>query len=409
MAQRFVVVGGGLAGGKAVQTLRAEGFTGEVLLCTDEPEAPYERPPLSKALLLGDAQPDSVYVEPVSWYGERQVELRTNCLVTGLDPGAHELTLSTAETIGYSRLLLATGARPRKPTIPGAESPGVCYLRTLADSLRLRDLLRPDVRVVIVGAGWIGLETAAAARHHGAAVCLVEPQPTPLYAALGPELGSFYADVHREHGVELRLGTAAREILLREGQPAGVVVGEGEHLPADVVVVGVGAAPCTELAEAGGLSVSGGVLVDSGLQTSAPDVFAAGDVAAWQSQLLGRRLRVEHWANALNGGPAAARAMLGQQVSYDPVPYFFSDQYDLGMEFTGWVEPGGYDQVLYRGERSSAGFIAFWLRQGRVLAGMNVNVWDVSPAIEMLIRSGRTVDPRALADPDRDLTELAAG
>jgi len=402
----FVIVGGGLAGAKAAETLRAEGFDGEVVLVGEEPERPYERPPLSKGYLLGKAERDSAFVHSADWYDANRVDLRTGVTVAAIDPSAHTVTFGGG-TLSYDKLLLTTGASPRRIDIPGASLDGVLYLRRLGDSDRLRAAFRGGARIVIVGAGWIGLETAAAARLAGCQVTVVEPQPGALYAALGPELGAVFAALHEANGVEFRFGETAAEF---HGDAAGhvgsVLTSAGAILPADAVVVGIGAIPNTGLASAAGLEVSNGVLTDAALRTSAPDVFAAGDVANSYHPLLGQRVRVEHWSNALHGGPAAARSMLGQQVEYDRVPYFYSDQYDLGMECSGLPSPGSYDQVVYRGDRSTLEFIAFWLSQGRLVAGMNVNVWDVTTDIQSLIRSARPVDQARLADPAIPLTEV---
>jgi 3-phenylpropionate/trans-cinnamate dioxygenase ferredoxin reductase component len=311
-------------------------------------------------------------------------------------------------TLTYDKLLLTTGAAPRRiDDIPGADLEGVLYLRKLPDSDALRAAFKPGARVVIIGAGWIGLEAAAAARAADAAVTVLEPQPTPLHAALGPELGEKFAKLHAEHGVEFRFGESAAEI---HGDAAGrvgsVLTSNDVVVPANVVVVGIGIRPKVELASAAGLEVDNGVLTDAALRTSDPDIYAAGDVANSVHPLLGRRVRVEHWSNALNGGPAAARSMLGQAVSYDRVPYFFSDQYDLGMECSGLPSPGTYDQVVYRGDPDSLEFIAFWLKGGKLVAGMNVNVWDVTDDIQSLIRSGRVLDVSRLTNPDTPLSEV---
>lgn len=403
---RFVIVGGGLAGAKAVETLRAENFDGEIVLFGDEPERPYERPPLSKGILLGKAEPDSAFVHPADWYETNGVDLRTGVSVTAFDPQAHTVTFADG-TMPYDKLLLTTGASPRRIDIPGATLDGVHYLRRFGDTEQLRAAFRGGARVVIVGSGWIGLETAAAARLAGSHVTVVEPQPTPLYYAIGPELGAVFAALHQAHGVEFRFGETAAEF---HGDAAGhvgsVLTSTGTVLPADAVVVAIGAGPNTTLASAAGLDVSNGVLTDAALRTSAPDVFAAGDVANSHNPLLGMPVRVEHWANALHGGPAAARSMLGQQVSYDRVPYFYTDQYDLGMECSGLPSPGSYDQVVYRGDPASLEFIAFWLSAGALIAGMNVNVWDVTDDIQALIRSARPVDPTRLSDPSIPLSDI---
>ena len=401
----FVIVGGGLAGAKAAETLRKEGFGGPVVLVGAEPETPYERPPLSKGYLLGTADRESPRVHPADWYPENDVDLRTGVRATHLDPVAHRLTLDTGEELGYAKLLLATGASARRLPVPGSDLDGVRYLRTFADSDRLlADLSGGGKRVLIVGAGWIGLEVAAAARHHGNDVTIVEPQPTPLHAALGPDMGAVFARLHRQHGVDLFTDTTVREFRGTDGRVTSVVTDGHAGLPADLVVVGVGATPNIELAAAAGLEVDNGVVTDHALRTSVADVFAAGDVASSFHPLYGRYVRVEHWANALNGGQAAARSMLGQDVVYDRVPYFFTDQYDLGMEYSGLGGPG--DTVVTRGNPDDGAFIAFWLENGRVTAGMNVNVWDVTDPIQALVRARTAVDPARLTDPDVPLTDL---
>ena len=404
MTEPFVIVGGGLAGGKAVDTLRAEGFDGPVVLVTAEPERPYERPPLSKGYLLDNDPRDVIYVHDAGWYGEHDVDLRLSTRAVRLDPSAHRLELDSGESLHYGRLLLATGAEPRRLRIPGAELAGQYYLRTAADSDRLKEaLVEGGRRVVVVGGGWIGLEVAAAARTHGNDVTIIEPEATPLHRVLGPEMGEVFARLHRDHGVDLRSGSGVREFV-GSGSVEAAVTSEGDRVPADLVVVGVGVVPTTDLAADAGLEVDNGVVTDAALRTSAPDVFAAGDVANAFNPLYGRGVRVEHWANALNSGPAAARSMLGQDVSYDRVPYFFSDQYDLGMEYSGLAGPEA--AVVTRGKPEEGEFIAFWLEDGKVRAGMNVNVWDVTEPIQALIRSDRPVDVARLTDPDVPLDEV---
>ena len=403
--QTFLIAGGGLAGAKAAQTLREEGFGGRVQLVGSESERPYERPPLSKGYLTGTAQRDSLFVHPTNWYEKHAVELHLESPAVDLDPVGHLVTLGTGARLGYDRLLIATGSSARR--LPGADLDGLYYLRDVEDADRLRAALTVGGRrVAVVGAGWIGLETAAAARGHGNEVTVVGSQAVPLRAALGDELGGMFAELHRDHGVTLQLRTRVAELTSSGGAVTGLVTDGGDTLSADVVVVGVGARPNVQLAADAGLSVDNGIVVDQAMRTSHPDVYAAGDVANSYHPLFRRHLRVEHWANALHGGPAAARSMLGQNVTYDRVPYFYTDQFDLGMEYSGYVDPGGYDQVVYRGDRAGRMFIAFWLSAGRVLAGMNVNVWDVTTAIQDLIRAGARVDPDELADPDVPLEKL---
>ncbi len=400
----FVIAGASLAGAKAAETLRDEGFDGEIVLVGSEQELPYERPPLSKGYLLGNDSRDSAFVHPAEWYEQNNVDLRSGVTVTAIDRDQAAVTVSGpagTELLHYDKLLLATGASPRRLDFGGSDRDEVLYLRTISDSDRLRRAFQPGTRVVVAGAGWIGLETTAAARTADCPVTVLEPQSTALYAQVGPELGGVFADLHRAHGVEFRFGEHAVEF-----RPGMVITSAGAEVPADLVVVGIGAAPNDDLAARAGLEVSNGVLTDEALRTSGENIFAAGDVANSFHPLLGRRVRVEHWANARSGGPAAAKSMLGQPVVYDPVPYFFSDQYDLGMECAGLPFPGSYDQILYRGDPATGEFIAFWLSSGAVIAGMNVNVWDVSDDIQSLIRSRRPIDPSRLTNPDVPIPEL---
>jgi 3-phenylpropionate/trans-cinnamate dioxygenase ferredoxin reductase subunit len=404
MNEPLVIVGGGLAGAKAAETLREEGFDGPVVLVAGEPELPYERPPLSKGYLQGNDERSGAAVHDEAWYGEQDVDLRTGVRAVGLDPAAHRLDLDGGSSLVYSKLLLATGAEPRRLDVPGADLSGVLYLRTFADSDRLKEALSGGGRrLVVVGAGWIGLEVAAAARGYGNDVTVLEPLPTPLHRVLGAEMGEHFARLHRDQGVDLRTGSGVTEFA-GSGSVEAVVTDGGDRVDADLVVVGVGVVPATALAAAAGLEIDNGVVADAALRTSAPDVFTAGDVANSFRPLYGRHVRVEHWANALDGGPAAARSMLGQEVSYDPVPYFFTDQYDLGMEYAGLAGPEA--TVVTRGKPEDGEFIAFWLDEGRVLAGMNVNVWDVTDQIQALIRDGRPVDVARLTDPAVPLDQL---
>ncbi|MEV0121466.1 FAD-dependent oxidoreductase [Streptomyces sp. NPDC050703] len=415
--QTFVIVGGGLAGAKAAETLRSEGFTGRVILVGDERDRPYERPPLSKGYLLGKEERDSVFVHEPGWYAQADVELHLGQPVVAVDREARSVRLGDGTVIHYDKLLLATGAEPRRLDVPGTGLAGVHHLRRLAHADRLRQVLtalgRDNGHLVIAGAGWIGLEIAAAAREYGAEVTVVEREATPLHAVLGPEVGQMFADLHAEHGVRFHFGASLTEIVGQDGMVLAARTDDGEEHPAHDVLAAIGAAPRTALAEAAGLALAGreeggGIAVDASLRTSDPDIFATGDVAAVAHPLFGTRLRVEHWANALNGGPAAARAMLGQDVTHDRVPYFFSDQYDVGLEYSGWAPPGSYDQVVVRGDAGKREFIAFWLREGRVLAGMNVNVWDVTETVQKLIHSGARPDLNALADPGTPLASLIA-
>jgi 3-phenylpropionate/trans-cinnamate dioxygenase ferredoxin reductase subunit len=398
----FAIVGASMAGAKAAQTLREEGFDGRVVLIGAEPERPYERPPLSKEYLRGEATRDVVFVHETNFYADNEIELRLGESVIDVDADHRELALDTGERLTFDRLLLATGAEPRRLTVPGSDLPGIHYLRTLADSDALRERLDAGGKLVVVGAGWIGAEVAASARQRGLEVTLIAPSLVPLERILGAEIGAVYRDIHLDHGVEMRLGdgVAAFE---GDGMVERVRTRSGRTIDCAAVVVGVGAAPRTQLAAAAGLAVENGILVDGRLQTGVPGIFAAGDVANHLHPRLGR-LRVEHRDNALHQGPAAARGMLGAAERYERLPYFFSDQYDVGMEYSGHAT--SWDRVVVRGDPASREFIAFWLAGGRVLAGMNVNVWDVTDPIQALVRSGQAIDVRRMVDPDVPLTDL---
>ena len=401
----FLIVGASLTGAKAAETLRSEGFDGRVVLIGAETERPYERPPLSKDYLRGEAGRDKVYVHDEGFYAEENIELRLGRTALRLDPAAGELALDDGEQLRYDRLLLATGAEPRRLSVPGAELDGIHYLRTVDDSDVLRGRLDGGGSVVVVGGGWIGAEVAASARQRGLEVTIVEPQSVPLERVLGPEVGAVYRDIHAQQGVQVLAGTGVDGF---EGAQAveRVLTSDGRKLDCDFVVVGVGVEPRTQLAAEAELAVDNGVLVTAALRTSAPDVFAAGDVANAEHPFYGERIRVEHWANALNQGPAAARSMLDDPKPYDRLPYFFSDQYDVGMEYTGFART--WDRVVFRGDPASGEFIAFWLEDDRVLAGMNVNVWDVTDPIQRLIRERIPVEDGRLGDPDIPLEELSS-
>jgi 3-phenylpropionate/trans-cinnamate dioxygenase ferredoxin reductase component len=402
--QTHVIVGASLAGAKAAETLREEGFDGRLVLVGAEEERPYERPPLSKDYLRGEVGREKVYVHDERFYAEHDIELRLGRTAVSLDTSNTRLELDGGERLTYDRLLLATGAEPRRLSVQGAELDGVFYLRSVRDSDALRERLDRGGAVVIVGAGWIGAEVAASARQRGLDVTVIEPASVPLERVLGKEIGAVYRDIHVDQGIRMLTGTGV-EALEGDGAVERVRTGDGRVIDCDFVVVGVGVQPRTALAAEAGLAISNGILVDARLQANAPGVFAAGDVANAQHPFYGEPVRVEHWANALNQGPAAARSMLGQSALYDRLPYFFSDQYDVGMEYVGLAR--GCDRVVVRGDLAAREFIAFWMFQDRVMAGMNVNVWDVTDPIKRLIRERVAVNDRDLADIDVSLDQLA--
>ena len=401
----FVVVGASLAGATAAAELRTGGFDGQVILIGAEPERPYERPPLTKDYLRGETEREKAYVHADDFYARLEIELVTGVSVTAIEPGRSRLTLDSGRTLGYDKLLLTTGAQPRRLDVPGAGLDGIYYLRTLADCDLLRERLAAGGRVAVAGAGWIGSEFAASARQRGLEVTVIDPQALPNERIFGSEIGSFYRDLHTRHGVSMLLGDGV-ESFEGSGAVAAVRATSGRRIECDFAVVGIGVLPRTSLATDAGLQTGNGIAVDARLHASAPDIFAAGDVANAWHPFYQRPVRLEHWANALHQGPAAAQAMLGQPISYDRIPYFFSDQYDAGMEYSGFAPE--WDEVVFRGDREGGEFIAFWLRDARVVAGMNVNVWDVNDHIQALIRSRQPVTVAALADPDTPLDSLAS-
>jgi len=403
--RRFVIVGGGLAGAKGAEALRERGFQGSIVVFGTEEHLPYERPPLSKGYLKTGEGLDEAYVHTRQWYAAHDVEVRTGTTVTAIDRDAREVVTADGERTAYDRLLLATGSSPRTLTLPGHDLGGVLSLRTIEDSDRIRALMQPGARLVFIGGGWIGLEVASAAREAGADVVVLESLELPLVRVLGSRVAQVFADLHREHGVDLRTSVTVEAIEGSDGAASGVRFADGSVVPADAVVVGIGAAPNVALAEAAGLAVDNGVTADAVGRTSDPDIFVAGDLANVEHPFLGHRLRVEHWANALNQPDVVAAAMLDQDGPEPELPYFFTDQYDLGMEYHGLGGPD--DDVVVRGSLADREFVAFWLREGRVVAGMNVNVWDVGDGIKALIRSRTVVDRDQLADPEVELEAIA--
>jgi 3-phenylpropionate/trans-cinnamate dioxygenase ferredoxin reductase component len=400
----FVIVGAGMAGGKAAETLREEGFDGRIVLVGAEPHRPYERPPLSKDFLRGETETPAWLQEDDGWYAANGVELRTSSIAASIDADAKAVVLSDGERVEFSRLLLATGGEPRRLPVPGGDLDGVHLLRTIENSNAIRATFDGGGRLVVIGAGWIGCEVAASARQKGMDVTLVESLELPLLRVLGPELGAFYRDVHQSHGVDMRFG-AGVEAIEGAGRAERVRLADGSTIDCAAVVVGIGVAPRVALLE-DIARIDNGVVVDERLQSSVEGIFAAGDIANAAHPVFGQHVRVEHWANALEQGPAAARSMLGQDVSYDKVPYFFSDQYDVGMEYAGLHDPST-DELVIRGDMGSGEFVAFWLRGDTLVAGMNVNIWDVSDAIQAHVHDRATVDRARLADSDVPIEEVS--
>jgi NADPH-dependent 2,4-dienoyl-CoA reductase/sulfur reductase-like enzyme len=407
-ARNVVIVGGGLAGAKTAEALRDKGYTGSITLLADEHQLPYERPPLSKEYLAGKAEFEKAVVHPEEWYGEKSVDLRRGVSAVAVHRDEREVELADGSRIPYDALVLATGSQPRMVRLPGADADGVLVLRNREHSDAIRAAFGAGKKLAVVGGGWIGLEVTAAARDAGTEVTVLEMAELPLLAVLGPEMATVFADLHRDRGVDLRVGVSIAEITVADGRATGVRLEDGTTIDADAVVVGVGARPRTELAESAGLEVDNGVLVDGSFRSSDPAIFAIGDIANHDHPVLGRRVRVEHWAAARYQPATAAAAVLGGDDVFSELPYFYSDQYDLGMEYVGLAMPGEYARVVTRGDVGKREFVAFWLDgDDHILASMNVNVWDIPDQVKPLIAGKVVVDPDKLADPDVPLGEVA--
>ena len=404
MSDPIIIIGGGLAAGTTVGELRSSGYDGPLVLFTDEDRVPYERPPLSKAYLMGKDPAEKANVHPPEWYAEHDVDLRTGTRVESIDTAGKTVRVGDEE-IAYEQLLIATGARPRHLEMADASGAPTTYLRTLEDSTRLREQLREGRRIAIVGGGWIGLEVASAAREAGCEVVVLEALELPLVRVLGPEVATIFADLHRDHGVDLRTEVTV-ESISASGDGASLTLGDGSTVTCDHLVVGIGVAPVVELAEAAGLDLDNGIRTDAHLRTSDPHVFAAGDVANADHPVLGHPIRVEHWDTAIQHGKVAAANLLGRDVVADALPYFFTDQYDFGMEYVGNPGPEGYDDVVLRGDLSTRVFTAWWLRGDQVVAGMQANDWDAIDDVRRIV--GSRVDVDALRDESVSPGEVSA-
>jgi 3-phenylpropionate/trans-cinnamate dioxygenase ferredoxin reductase subunit len=402
----FLIVGASLAGASAAAALREEGFEGQIILVGQEREVPYERPPLSKEYLRGESSHEAAQVHPAGFYSEQGIDLRTGTEVIALNARDRSVTLDDGAQIQYDKLLLCTGAEPRRASMPGADLAGTHYLRTTNDSDALRARLITGTRLVVVGGGWIGCEVAASAVSLGVSVTLIERSDAPLGQTLGARLGEFYAKLHVERGVRV-VTNASVTGLTGVDRVERVELTNGQAIEADAVLFGIGALPRVAIATRAGLEVENGILADQRLETSTPGIFACGDVANAYHLRYRRRLRTEHWANARSQGVVAARAMLGKPALNDSVPYFFSDQYDVGMEYRGLGHLD--DEVVFRGHPDSLEFLAFWVRHDRVEAAMNVNLWDAGETIERLIASKTPINRRHLSDPDIPLDSLLEG
>ena len=404
--KNIVIIGGGLAGAKTVEALREKEFTGSITLVAAEDHLPYERPPLSKEYLAGKGSFDDAIVKPADWYEENNVTLKQGVRATKVDAANHQVTLDDDSVLDYDKLVLATGSTVRKLPIPGADADNVYYLRTVEDSDAIRATFGDDKKLAIIGGGWIGLEVASAARGAGTAVTVLEGAKLPLLRILGDTVAQVFADLHTSNDVDLRTEVKVQDIVTEGGRAVGARLADGTIIEADNVVIGVGVAPAVDLAEAAGLEVDNGVLVDASLRTSDPDIFAVGDIANHDHPVLGHRIRVEHWATALNQPATAAAAALGEDVQYTNLPYFFTDQFDLGCEYVGHAT-GSEEQVYIRGDLEKREFVAFWVNDdNQILAAMNVNIWDVPDEVKPLIAEGKKIDPDKLVDPNVAYSDL---
>lgn len=403
--QRVVIIGAGQAGGQAAYSLRLSGFEGEIIIVGDERAPPYQRPPLSKAYLKGELETDRLFLKPLEYYAEQRVELLTGDPVAAIDLDAKTVTLASSGKLGWDRLVIATGARPRKLALEGAELGNITELRTLADVDRLKLLARAGARMVVIGAGYIGLEAAAVGRQLGLEVTVLEAMPQVLSRVAGPEIGAFYTRIHREAGTDVRLG-ARIEKFEGHGLVTGVRMSDGEVIPADFVLVGVGVLPNMELALAAGLACGNGIVVDEQMRTSHPDVFAIGDVA-WRPLVhYGREGRLESVHNAIEGGKLAAAAILGANPPPLEAPWFWSDQFDLKLQTAGlWT---GADERVVRGDLAGRAFAVFYLKEGRLLAVDAVNSAPEFIVGKKLVAASAKVAPAELVDKSISMKDIGA-
>jgi len=404
MTETFVIVGAGLAGGGAAATLREEGFDGRVVLIGAESQPPYERPPLSKEYLRGEFPFEQTLVQPPDFYGENDIETRFSARVTRVDAAGKAIELDNAESVSYEALLLATGARNRRFPIPGLDLKGIYDLRTVADSDQIRAESSPGQRAVVVGMGFIGSEVAASLRQSGVEVAVVDRNTVPLRRVLGEEVGRVVEGFHRDHGTELIFED---KVAAFEGteRVERVIAQRGRVIECDFAVVGLGVEPVTELLASTGVEIGNGVLVDEYCRTSVEGIFAAGDVANHYHPVFERHIRVEHWQNALKQGPAAALNMLGENEPYSEIPWFWSDQYEHNIQYAGFHTE--WDELVVRGTMEERNFIAFYRKDGRVLAAVAINRGrDLRRSIP-LIKAQEEISASELSDPEVDLRTLA--
>ena len=403
MTDTIVIVGAGHAGGRAAQALRQAGFAGRVVLIGEEKYPPYERPPLSKELIVTDAGLEKARLHDPAYYEQHKIELMLGAQAEAIDRAGKAVILAGGARVPYDRLMLTTGARVRKLPIPGADLPGIFYLRDFDDTQAIRARLREGVRAVVIGGGFIGLETAASARKRGAAVTVLEAADRLMGRAVAPEIGAWFAELHKKHGVDVRLGVRIKAIE-GTGRVESVVLDGGEAIPADIVVIGIGIVPNVELARLAGLAVENGIVVDEFGRTSDPAIFAAGDCALQPNAFTGRRLRLESYQNAQDQAMAVARNMVGEPKAYEDSLWVWSDQHDVNLQMTG--VPLAYDKLVWRGDPASGAFMVFYLQNGRIVAVNTVNLGREMKPAQRLMQSRKVFDPAQLADPTLRLLKL---
>lgn len=400
----IIIIGAGQAGAQASASIRQAGYDGEIIMFGAEKEPPYQRPPLSKAYLQGELGADRLVLRPRAFYAQQKIDLRLGVRVARIDSAAKIVATDAGEEVGYDKLLLATGAPPRRLDCPGADLIGVHYLRTIADSDALRPALAAGGRLVIVGAGYIGLEVAASTRKAGLDVAVLEMADRVLARVAGREISGFFENLHREHDVDLRLGATLKEFEGRNGRVTAAVLETGEKIACSAVLIGVGARPATRLAEEAGLTLANGVWTDDHARTSDPSIFAAGDCASHPSPIYGRRMRLESVPNAIEQAKVAGTNMAGGDAVYDAAPWFWSDQYDVKLQTVGVCE--GADLAVVRGDVAARKFSVWYLAAGRLLAVDAVNDPAAFAVSKKLVAAKSSPDPKKLADPAADLKSL---
>lgn len=397
----IVVIGAGQAAGQAAASLRQEGYEGEITIIGDEAQAPYQRPPLSKAYLSGEVGLDRVLVRPENFYADKGINLQTGVRVESINRADKTIATSTGSTLSYDKLLISTGSRPRILNIQGSDLEGLHYLRTVDDVDGIRTAMEAAKNVCIVGGGYIGLEVAAVAKKAGHNVTVLEMEDRILQRVTTAEMSEFYHALHTGRGVDIRVNTMVSGFAGENGRVTSVLCGD-ESIPADLVIVGIGIIPNVELAEAAGLTCDNGIVVNDHCQTSDPDIYAAGDCTNHPNPILDRRLRLESVPNAMEQARTACSNMLGGDKTYAAVPWFWSDQYELKLQMVGFSADG--DQSVLRGDKASNEFAVFYLKDGNVVAVDAVN----SPKEFMVAKQlyGKAVNEADLANPAFELKEL---